>query len=103
MANYGLKKSNDKSIEKLSEELADNFYENRKIGENDNIILKLIREDSVEEFITFVNKTNTSLTSTINLSIYETNNFLIDIITKNCEDYYDFYYSKKERKYNDII
>ena len=34
------------------------FYEDRKIGENPDYISKLIRDDSVEEFITYVNKTN---------------------------------------------
>lgn len=58
-------------------ELPVNFYNNRKIGENDNLICKFIREDSVQEFIAYVNKTNTSLNLEIRPSIYETNPFLI--------------------------
>ena len=54
-----------------------NFFENREKGENDSYICKLIREDSIDEFIEYVNKSNISLESTINQSIYETNAFLI--------------------------
>ena len=54
------------------------YEEKRKIGENDSLISKLIREDSVEEFVSFINKTNFSLLSIINPSIFETNRFLIN-------------------------
>ena len=37
------------------------FYTNRKNGENDSFICKLIRDDSVIEFITHINRTNISL------------------------------------------
>ena len=52
------------------------FEKNRRIGENDDYISKLIQNDSVEEFITYVNQANLSLTSEIKDSIFETNPFL---------------------------
>ena len=54
------------------------FDKKRKIGENDNYICNLIRNDHVEEFIAYVNKTNLSLLSVIPTSIFETNKFLIN-------------------------
>lgn len=58
---------------KLIQKIPDDFYEKRKIGENDNEICEIIRKDSIEEFITYVKKTNYSLSSRIKPSIYETN------------------------------
>ena len=58
-----------------------NFQEyetKRQIGENDSYICSLIRQDSVEEFISYVNKTVYSLLNRIEPSIFETNSFLID-------------------------
>ena len=55
----------------------DNFEEKRLIGENDNYICQLIRQDSVEEFVTFVNKKNYPISSIIPPSIFETNPFLL--------------------------
>lgn len=48
----------------------------RKIGENDHEICKLIRQDLSEEFIPFVSRESISLSSKISPSIYETNPFL---------------------------
>ena len=55
----------------------DEYEEKRRIGENDSYICSLIRQDSIEEFVSYVNRTNFSLSSTINPSIFETNIFLI--------------------------
>lgn len=55
----------------------DMFDEKRKIGENDSSICKLIRNDSVEEFITFINHYNLKPTKKIKPSVFETNSFLI--------------------------
>ena len=50
------------------------YFEKRKIGENDSHICNLIRNDSVKEFIIYVNKTNLHLSDIIiKQSIYETN------------------------------
>lgn len=54
-----------------------NFEENRKLGENENEICKLIRNDSIGEFITYVNKNDLPLNSKIKSSIYETNSLLL--------------------------
>ncbi|KAK8839221.1 hypothetical protein M9Y10_032150 [Tritrichomonas musculus] len=53
------------------------FEEYRKIGENHHYICQLIRNDSVEEFITYVNRSNFPLFATIQPSIFETNSFLL--------------------------
>lgn len=64
----------DDSI-RLEESEMENFEEKRKIGENDTFVCKLIREDLLEEFITFVQRSNLPLNATVN-SIFETNTFL---------------------------
>ncbi|KAK8898098.1 hypothetical protein M9Y10_000366 [Tritrichomonas musculus] len=45
-------------------------------GENDLLLCELIRNDSVEQFIQYVNQTIYPLSSRIDESIYETNTFL---------------------------
>ena len=50
--------------------------EDRKIGENDHALCKIIRQDLAIEFITIVNRECISLSSKINTSTYETNPFL---------------------------
>ncbi|KAK8854424.1 hypothetical protein M9Y10_016986 [Tritrichomonas musculus] len=55
----------------------DNFDKKRLEGENDSYICQLIRQDSIEEFDAYINKTNTSKNSKIKRSIFETNSFLI--------------------------
>ncbi|KAK8835753.1 hypothetical protein M9Y10_040573 [Tritrichomonas musculus] len=62
---------------KVSNELPENFYENRLRGENEDFIFNLIRNDMIDEFVKHVNKTNLSLESKIKDSIYETNSFLL--------------------------
>ena len=61
----------------LNEELPEDFDEKRKIGENDNKICEIIRNDSIEEFITYVKKINYPINLKIRESIYETNLLLI--------------------------
>lgn len=55
----------------------DTFKAKCLIGENDSYICSLIREDSIESFITFINQSNISLSYKIRPSYYETNAFLI--------------------------
>ena len=50
--------------------------EKRKSGENDSTIAKLIREDSVEEFITYITKQNYKPNCKISKSHFETNPLL---------------------------
>ena len=69
-----IKKFNEKDIKN---DLAENFEELRKSGENDNYICELIRNDSIEEFISYITEKKISLEATIEQSIFETNSFLI--------------------------
>ena len=66
-----------KLIKVKNEELPDNFYEFRNEGENESFICKLIREDSVEDFIAFIAKNNISPNTKIKPSIYESNPYLL--------------------------
>ena len=61
----------------ISNKISENFYTNRKSGENDTFVCQLIQKDSVEEFITYVNKINYSLKSAIKPSVFETNSNLL--------------------------
>ena len=62
----------------IQEHSIDEFKQKREKGENDHFICELIRNDLVIDFITYTNKTNISLSSTIQQSIYETNLFLLN-------------------------
>ena len=55
----------------------DLFDENRMNGENEDYICYLIRNDMIEDFIVYINKNNTSLSKSINPSIFESNPFLL--------------------------
>ena len=54
------------------------YEEKRLIGENDSNICSLIRQDSVEKFIEYVNRKNYPLSSEIVPSFFETNSLLIE-------------------------
>ena len=72
-------------------DITDNEYESkREIGENCSFIYQLIRNDSVIDFISHVNRINYSLLSNIEESIYETNEFLIGK-TPSLIEYASFY------------
>ena len=62
----------------INENIFNDFDQKRDIGENDSYICELIRNDSVKEFITYVNQANINLSSKINSSIFETNPILIE-------------------------
>ena len=64
-------------VEWANKELPENFNVLRKEGENKNFICKLIRNDSVVDFIAYLNKNNISPNSKIKESKYETNYFLL--------------------------
>ena len=66
---------NDETINYYLENLEE-YDEKRKIGENDSYICTLIRNDSVQDFISYINKKNISISSIIEPSIFETNSFL---------------------------
>ena len=53
------------------------FYEKRRIGENDNYICRLIQEDMLDDFISYTHQNNIQLDSEVEFSIFETNPLLI--------------------------
>ena len=55
----------------------DDFEKMRNIGENETHICQLIRNDSVDDFISYVNQNSISFTTIIKPSIFESNSFLI--------------------------
>ena len=63
----------EKIKQKYPEPSSDNFEENRQKGENDSYICHLIRNDLIEDFISYINKNNISVRSQIIPSIFETN------------------------------
>lgn len=73
------------SREQIEEELKkensinlDDFEKVRQTGLNSFYICQLIREDSIDEFIKYINERNISENSTINQSLFETNRFLLE-------------------------
>lgn len=80
-----------KKITENRQEIFDNFNDEefnkrRQVGENHNYLCKLIREDAIVDFITYVNQTNWPLTGQIKESLFETNIFFY-------ESYRNFFYS----------
>lgn len=61
----------------MDENILNDFEKKCQIGQNDSYISELIREDSIKEFIIYVNKRNLQLNSEMNHSIFETNPLLI--------------------------
>lgn len=56
--------------------LMKNIPKKKEIGENDLYICDLIRNDSIDEFIVYINKNDYPLTNTIKPSIYDTNTII---------------------------
>ena len=73
-----LMKNIKKELLEINENIFENYENKRQEGENDSYICSLIRQDSVEEFISYMNRNNFSLSSKIYHSIFETNSFLIE-------------------------
>lgn len=63
-------------LENINESYIENNEEKRQKGENDLYICELIRNDSVNDFIIYVNKNAINLKSQIYPSYYETHSFL---------------------------
>lgn len=65
-------------VPEFSNESFDEFNMKRKNGENDHHICQLIRNDSVAEFISYVNRANIPISEAkIVKSVFETNSFLL--------------------------
>ena len=73
----------DKDIEK--------FRENRKIGQNHHYLYELIRNDSIVDFIIYMNQANISTNAVISTSIFETNSFLLKNKNTTLIEYAAFY------------
>ena len=71
--------------------IIENFDEKRHKGVNDSYICSLIREDSLDEFIEYVARTNIQLTSIVKYSIFETNPLLIEHEFTSLIEYSAFY------------
>lgn len=69
----------------------ENYEEKRQKGENESIICSMIRNDSVEEFISYVTRKSYPLSSQITPSIFETNSFLIKQKETRLIEYSAFY------------
>ena len=67
----------ESKIIKMDSNIFDNFDKKRQLGQNDSYLANLIREDSINEFISYVKEQNLSISSTIKHSIFETNLFLL--------------------------
>ena len=80
-----------KELLKENPNIFTNYEEKREEGENDSYICSLIRQDSVEDFITHVNRYNISPLSQITPSIFETNPFLIDNTNTSLIEYSAFF------------
>ncbi|KAK8899094.1 hypothetical protein M9Y10_001395 [Tritrichomonas musculus] len=76
---------------RYNSQIFENFEINRQNGENESFICSLIRDDSVEEFISYVNRTNISFSSQIKTSIFETNSFLLKKKEPTLIEYAAFY------------
>ena len=90
---------------KIGETDIESYKEKRRTGENDSYICQLIQKDLVNDFISYVNRTNFPLNSKIKKSIYETNIFLMDKTPKLIE-YAAFFGSVQIFKYlimNDVV
>ena len=68
----------EEEILKVNEHNFEDYEQKRLIGENDSYISSLIRSDSINDFIEYISQFNISISSEINQSIFETNQFLID-------------------------
>lgn len=80
-----------KLIDYICNELPADFEENRLKGENENYVCQMIRNDSITEFVVYVNKNNYSLNSYINPSDYETNSFILENETTTLIEYAAFF------------
>lgn len=73
--NYGI----ERAIAEFKKNNQKIIKDDRKSGENnDQYMYQLIRNDSIKEFVAYINETNHSLSETVDISIYETNPFFYD-------------------------
>lgn len=88
---YESQKKIEKQISSRFNENIDVFAEKCRLGENGTYICSLIREDSIDEFVSYVTRMNISLNDPIQPSIYETNSFLMNSKKVSLIEYAAFY------------
>lgn len=88
---------NQKALENIKNEMLSideniftEYEEKRHLGENESYICTLIRNDSIVEFISYVNKMRFSLESVIKRSVFETHKFLIENESTSFNEYAAF-------------
>ena len=86
-------------LEKIRKEVPEDFYEKRKTGENDNYLCYLIRKDDGKEFGVYLYRNNLSFNSSINASVFETNNIFFDKHDISLFEYASFYGSNEVIKF----
>lgn len=83
----------EKELLEINPDIFNNFNEKRQKGENDSPLCSLIRNDSIKEFVLYLNLNNVSIRSDVKPSIFETN----PILFEKCSliEYSVFYGSNK--------
>ena len=89
----------EEEISKLYPDIFDNFVEKRKKAENHSYISELIRDDNIEEFVSYTTRYNLSLTSRIPRSLFETHSFLLKKSDTTLIEYSAFFGSIQIFKY----
>ena len=104
--NYFFNEIKDFIDEKEKEEILEennkydgDFEAKRKIGENDDYICQLIRNDDIDKFISYVNQNDISVNSTIKNSIFESNRFLLKQKSIELIEYSTFFGANQIFKY----
>lgn len=86
-------------IKEEEEDVQSDFEDKRKLGENDNYICELIRKDLIDEFISYVSQNDFPIQSRIQMSIFETNSFLLKNKNPSLIEYSAFFGSVQIFKY----
>lgn len=85
-------KFDDEDEKEISDKITDDFDIKREVGENESYLCKLIRNDSIDDFVIYINQSNLSLTDTkIERSIFETNPILLKRTKVTIFEYVTFY------------
>lgn len=77
-------KINKEKLDQVLKNVQD-FEQKRHEGENEEYICQIIRNDAVEEFIAYMNRSNIPLSINVKPSIFETNEYLLNANTNLIE------------------
>ena len=98
VSNVEISKKHQEILMDIPNKFTSDFYENRKKGENENLICQLIRKDDIEQFIIKYNENCFKLDALIENSIFETNKYLMERLP-NIFEYSAFYGAIQILKY----